>query len=952
MSTVIQRSFAGGEIAPALYARVDISKYQTGLRTLRNFFVMRHGGATNRPGTRFIGEVDDSSRVSRLIPFIFSQTVTYIIELAHKKARFIQDGSYIYETAVTITGITAADPAVVTTSASHGYSTDDEVYISGVSGMTEVNGRSFKITVLTGTTFSLQLMDNSTDFDASGFSAGTGGSSEKLYEVDTVYAEDQLFDVQYIQSADVMTLVHPYYAPRELSRTSSTSWSFSDITIAPSIGKPTSVSASGGPAGSKSFTYVVTTIAADTLEESLQSDSDTISSVDTPTAADPITISWNGPSGDIQEYNVYKQVNGIYYLLGVAGVAGSFDDIGQDVDTTITPPVASTPFAPDTVPISGITQADPGVFTYTGDDKLSDGDEGVFTDIGGMTEINSIVYTVTNLNTGANTFELLDSDGNPLDTSGFTAYTSGGSFTQIGEYPSTVTYYQQRLTFANSVDFPEKIWTSRIGQFKNFTKSSPLQDDDAITFQIAGRQVNKVKHLLDLQKLVVFTESGEWSVDGDESGILRPTSVNPQQQSYYGANNMQPIPIGKSALFVQARGSVVRDLGYEFSSDGYSGNDLTIFSAHLFDDYSLSDWAYQQIPHSVVWVVRSDGSLLALTYVREQALLAWSRHDFEGGEVESVASVPEGDEDALYVIVKRTIDGSTKRYIERFYTRNITEIVDAKFLDSYLSYDGRHTGSTTMTLSGGTNWTFDETLTLTASASTFTSTAFDVGNAVHLTGSDGTIIRCTITGYTSGTVVSVTPHKTVPASMRSTAISTWSYAVDEVSGLWHLEGEDVSVFADGFVAASPNNASYETVTVSDGSITLDKPYAVIHVGLPYISDVETLNIDTLNGETLTDKNKNIQNVTVFVEESRGIWAGPKPPSDDSTDPLENLREYKLRNNESYDSPPSLITDSVEVNITPEWNGNGRVFIRQVDPIPLSVLAIAPAGFLPFRGGGG
>lgn len=944
MATVIQRSFSGGEIAPALYARVDISKYQTGLRTLRNFFVMRHGGATNRPGTKFVGEVNNSSQVSRLIPFVFSQTVTYILEFADKKVRFIRNGAYITETATTISSVTQADPAVVTTSSAHGYSSDDEVAISGISGMTELNGRNFKITVLSSTTFSLKYMDG-TDVDSSAFTAySSGGSAEKVYEVDTVYAEDQLFDVQFIQSADVMTLVHPYYAPKELSRTSATSWTFTDITIAPSISAPSGVGSSGGPSGSKSFTYVVTSIKEETLEESLVSSETTRSSVDTPTAASPITVSWSAVTG-AQEYNVYKKQNGVYYLLGVAG-STSFEDIGAETDTTITAPINVDVFNATSSSITGITQADPAVVTYSGSDVWSNGDEVIITGVVGMTEINSVPYLVANLNTGSNTFELTDLDGNDIDASGFTAYSSGGTVTKIGAYPSTVTYYQQRLSFANSEDFPEKIWTSKIGQFKNFTKSSPIQDDDAITFQIAGRQVNEVKHLIDLSQLVVFTQSGEWTVGGDDSGILRPTSINPKQQSYYGANKMQPIPIGKSALYVQARGSVVRDLGYEFSVDGYSGNDLTIFSAHLFDDYSLSDWAYQQIPHSVVWVVRSDGTLLALTYVREQSLIAWSRHDFDGGTVESVASVPEGDEDALYVIVKRTIDGSTKRYVERFYTRNITNIVDAKFMDSYLTYDGRNTSSTTMTLTSAGGWTYTDTLTLTASSSYFTSD--DVGNQIHLTGSDGTLIRFTIGAYSSGTVVTGTAHKTVPASMQSTAISSWSRAVDEVTGLWHIEGEQVSVFADGFVAASPNNASYSTVTVANGAITLDKPYSVIHVGLPYLADIETLNIDTLQSETLTDKDKNVQNVTVFVEESRGIWAGPEPPTSDTSDPLENLTEYKLRNDEGYDSPVELKTDSVNVNITSEWNSGGRVFIRQVDPVPLSVLAIAPAGYLPFR----
>lgn len=268
-------------------------------------------------------------------------------------------------------------------------------------------------------------------------------------------------------------------------------------------------------------------------------------------------------------------------------------------------------------------------------------------------------------------------------------------------------------------------------------------------------------------------------------------------------------------------------------------------------------------------------------------------------------------------------------------------------MDSYLSYDGRNTNTShTMTLSGGTNWTYDETLTLTSSTSYFAST--DVGNSIHITGTDGTIVRCEITAYTSGTVVSAQPNKTVPVAMRSTALSVWSKAVDELSGLWHLEGETVSVFGDGFVVSSPNNASYETVTVAKGQITLSQSYAVIHVGLPITADIETLDIDTGSGETLVERNKLINTVTLYVESSRGGFVGGAPPSDDTTDPLEGLTEFKMRNNEGYDESINLRTGKHDVIIESRWNSNGRVFIRQVDPLPLKILSIAPAGAIPFR----
>jgi hypothetical protein len=185
--------------------------------------------------------------------------------------------------------------------------------------------------------------------------------------------------------------------------------------------------------------------------------------------------------------------------------------------------------------------------------------------------------------------------------------------------------------------------------------------------------------------------------------------------------------------------------------------------------------------------------------------------------------------------------------------------------------------------------------------------------------------------------------------MQAAAITDWARAVDQIKGIWHLDGEDVSIFADGFVVANPNNDAYDVRTVTDGILTLDKPYAVIHIGLPYTSDIETLNIDTAQGETISDKSKLVTKVTLFVEDSRGVWVGPKPPVDEATDFLSGLTEVKVRNDEGYDEPVDLRTGTIDVNIQSEWNSNGRVFIRQTDPLPLSVLAVAPAGLYPFRG---
>lgn len=945
MATITQRSFAGGELSPSLYARVDVAKYQIALRTLRNFFVMRHGGAANRPGTKFICEVKDSTDSVRLIPFIFNTDQTYVLEFGDQYIRVIKSGVQQREASKTITGITQADPAVVSIT-SHGYSNGDEVYISGVSGMIEVNKRSFKVAGVTANTFEIQTMDG-VDLDSSGYTAySSGGTAEKVYEISTPYVSSDLSTLQFVQSADVITIVHPSYEPRTLSRTGDTSWILSLLQTEPTIAGPSNIAFSSGPSGSITLKYKVTAIKEDTLEESYAGlgPAKTITGI---TQSDPAVVSStshgfaNGDVVYIDGVVGMTEVNGLEFVVNNVG-ANDFelqDKNGNDIDSSAYTAYSSggsayLTFIKKTSGAEGSTST-PNVLTWDHVDGAKE--YNVYRELNGVFGLIGIA--------GSNTFNDVSFDIDTTDTPPI----DRNLFLDAGDFPSAITYYQQRLILANTNNEPEKIFGSRTGRFTNFTTTSPLQSDDAVTFTLASRQVNSVRHLIDLGRLVVLTQSGEWAVNGDGSGVLTPFDINARQYSYNGASTLSPIVVGGTAIYVQARGNIVRDLDFDYTVEGYRGTDLTIYSSHLVDGYSLVDWNYAQIPHQIVWAVRNDGVLLGLTYSKEQQMLAWHRHDTYNGAIENVVSVPEGNEDVVYWVVKRTIGSSTYKYIERMGSRfiNETAVEDATFMDSFVTYDGRNKSATTMTLSGGTDWTYEEDLTLTASASYFAST--DVGDQIHITGVDGSILRCSITAYSSSTVVTVRSNKTVPAAMRSTAFTTWSKALNTVDGLWHLEGEDVSIFGDAFVISNPNNDAYEVVTVFDGKVTLSEYYAVIHVGLPITADIETLNIDTAQAETLADKKMIVNGVTVFVEKTRGLWVGGAPPPDETSDFLGGLTEIKIRETEAMDDPVALRTGLMDVNIESTWNSNGRVFLRQTDPVPAAILAIAPAGLFPIRG---
>lgn len=898
MPTLAQRNFSSGEVTTSLYARTDIAQYFTGLMTCLNFFIKKHGGAQNRPGTQYTCSVKTAEKKIKFIPFIFNSDQTYMLEFGDQYMRVIRNGAQ-----VTVSGVSAYDSGTA-------YVVGNLVASGGVNYYCIKDGTGQ--TPASSPTYWYPL-------------------SGDIYEIPTPYLEADLPTLQYNQSGDVITLTHPSYAVRELARSGHTTWTLTAVTFAPSISTPAGLASNAS--GTAQY-YVVTAIKSETYEESLPTDP-------VGSSSETSTLTWTAVPG-AQEYNVYKKKAGVYGFIGVASNP-SFTDASIAPDTADTPPNKRNPFAVTPIATVSINAAGTG---YAVGDILT------ITQTGG----SSGKVRVDSVNAGAVTaISIVDygegyAVANGLSTTGGTGTGCKINILTVttNNFPSVSSYYQQRQMFANINSDTEKVWGSKSANFKNMSVSSPLQDDDAVTFPVRGRQVNSVKHMINLGKLIVMTSGAEWVINGDQAGILRAGEVNPVEQSYNGCSYLRPIIINDTALYVQARQNIVRDLKYQIGadgSDGYQGTDITIMSTHLFEKFTLMDWAFTQTPNPIAWIVRSDGVLLGLTYLREHKIFAWHRHQFQDGEVEAVGSVPEGTEDVLYLCIKRTINGSVVRYIERMNSRRIDDIVDAVFMDSALTYDGRNTGATTMALSGS-GWLYTDSLTLTASQAFFS--AGDVGNEIHITGSDGEVLRCRITEYTSSTVVTVKPHKTVPTAMRTGSTTNWAKAVDTISGLSHLEGEDLSILGDGFVIASPNNASYVVKTVSSATVNLDKCYAVVHAGLPYMSDIETLDIDAPQGETISDKMKIVSGVTVFVEESRGIFAGPKPPSDDDADPLEGLYEYKARSNEGYDDPVSMKTGQAYISTKSEWNNNGRVFIRQVDPLPLSILAVMPKITAPFK----
>ncbi len=272
-------------------------------------------------------------------------------------------------------------------------------------------------------------------------------------------------------------------------------------------------------------------------------------------------------------------------------------------------------------------------------------------------------------------------------------------------YPATVTFFEQRLVFGGSNNNPQTLWFSKNGDYDNFTVGT--NDDDALIYTIASTQVNNIRYLSSTRVLTVGTSGGEYVVTTTNDGPVTPTTTLIRKYSNYGSANIEPIQVADVTLFLQRGLRKIREFRFvgDVNTSGYQAPDLTILAEHITEN-GLSQFAFQQEPDSIVWAVRNDGVLLGMTYRREENVVAWHKHKLGGtytgthesfssatyahGMVESIATLPsDSGEDELYMVVKRTINSQTKRYIERMKPFDFgTTTAAVFFVDSGLSYSG------------------------------------------------------------------------------------------------------------------------------------------------------------------------------------------------------------------------------------------------------------------------
>lgn len=1041
MPTTVQPAFSKGEISPALYGRIDSDLYHTGLRRARNIVIPTFGGAQNRAGTKYIGEIKNQSQGARLASFKFNETDSYILEFGHQYIRFIRGDSYVMS-----------------------------------------------------------------------------GSSK--YEVATPYAYADVKDLKFAQLADVVTIVHSSYAPRELKRFGHDNWTLTEINFNSEQSAPTNVSARVLKQGSGTTTAKYTITATNpNNEESLVGLGSQKFSISAITRTDPAAITLNLDSSDSENedslqgdviYGLDGEQNKVYRLDSLDGtwteisqlvefsstfnvdssnqansngglavtrggtfyysnddyvfeadltdtewalkyigsnttsVSGltydeenetlyaarigststvviEFTDLDSGVNNSNTSQVANLGNLPssrvalsilkksdDTYWTSAIDKASGGTLylyshaggssdswaeeaTYSlgwttspiiagatgGLAELSSGDlivsmirtgsstldEGVFLrysggafttltptfpsslnkmialavvssapstegsqgntgiiqigdtievkNVAGMTELNDNRYTITGYTES--------SDGVPTitineDTSSYNAYTSGGNiyptfyrlfntsdsepqveitwatttgvsfysvyrdlgggygllgttqgtrfvdnfvladttlkprvgrnpFKATTEYPSAVGYYQQRQVFGGSTDEPDTMYFSQTGQFRNFSESSPPLAADAITATLADGKINRIKHFVYLKDLVVLTEGSTWKVFGQQ-GVISPLTFSAEAQTEIGSSNIPPVILEGLLMYVKDNNSELVNVVYSREREAYVPRSPTLVSQHLFEGREIVAMTTLNAPYVRLFCVLGNGDCAVMSYDRSEGFVAWTLWTTDG-EFEDVVSVriQNSTEDGAYFIVKRTINGATRRYVERTEPRLFDSLNDSFFVDC---------------------------------GQTFTN-------------------------------------------------------VSNITGLNHLAGEQVAVLQDG----TPSTGT----VASDGTLALGASYSKVHVGLPYVAEIETLDLDGVN-HTLEGREKSLVSIGLWFKDSVGpnkiatITENQITPQDNSIKTLE--RGLRTESNTS-----GLFTGKSRISVNSGWGDNVRIRLTQDKPLPMHVLAISP-----------
>ena len=839
------------------------------------------------------------------------------------------------------------------------FNTGDWLYLLGTA--TPLDGRTVVLQEISPNVFGLYDVFG-VPIDSSAYPVYTsGGTAARVYTLATPWGEQDLPWLKITQSADDMSIccvnqeTSTEYPAYDLARVTYSDWMLTELLTGPTVAPPATTSAATSSAGSLDYQYVVTAVSSDGTESVASPIAEVDSAVNITATAGQITITWSAVPG-VNEYNVYKATPGYTTppppgsLFGFAGSAygTQFHDTNIVADFAQVPPLHQNPFARGQVIGLGITA-------------------------GGAT-ITVLNYTINTLTGSGAILELIVVSGvlvgyivqnagrdySPNDTITFTG-TAGTLPTatltvgaESGTYPAVPFYFQERRGYAYTLNNPDTYWLSQPGSYTNFDYRIPTIDSDSITGTPWAQEVNGVQFCVPMPGgLVVLTGLSAWQLSGNAGAgsPITPSAQTATAQAYNGCSALiPPLRLENYILYVQAKGSIYRLLSYNFFTNIYTGSDQTIYSPHLFNNYSVVSHAYCEEPFKVIWSIRNDGVMLSNTFLPSQEVNAWTRHDTQGLFV-SNCSVTEPPVDALYVATQRTINGQTSYMIERFDNRLWSTTEDCWCVDAALNLPqptpaadisasattGGLTGFTGLV--GGQNYGPQSygvvsdvgggpgngaTVALTINAGSITSltfptpgqlyanpqvsvydpsgqgsgfsavcvvndtTTFDTDAAVFSAGSIGDVIRM------NGGKAVITAYNS-PTEVVATVISPFVSGVFPLlapAGSWTMTTPTATLgglwhLAGAAVTGTADGSPFNAITVAlDGTLTLPTPASQVLAGLSFPVQVQSVYQQDSGGATVQGRRKKDPALTARVELSWGFAMGSNQVDGSTLSPLQ------------------------------------------------------------------
>lgn len=970
---ITQKSFSSGIISPLADFRSDSDQYKQGIKQGSNVVLDTRGAARKRPGFRRAAKVKTSSNNSRFIKFRYSNTVSHTIEVGNQYMRFYNaSGQILNSTTHTVTNITESSAGVteITTSSSHGLSVGQQIYLSGVvSNYNAINSTNepYVITYSSGSTLRFAL-----DLPAD-FTYTSGGTVSIPYEISSPYTIAQVDDISYVQSGSDIYLFHSAVAPYTLTRESDASWTLEASVISPVPTyepgyTPNTTLTPGATSGTGvSFTAGASTFLGADVGRQLMNLSGAGVAVITSVSSATVAV-----ADIIEAFPSTSAITATNWKMDLSPICDlTFDGIQKGsivrVRSTYVEGTLGTP-----ITISGVTQANPAVVT-TATHGLVDGNKVVVQDIVGMTQINDRIFTIDVAST--TTFSLLGEN-----SSAYTAYGSGGRVRQVFTdikldafrstdvdsyiianggvlkiteyisatevkavilktlntadatsgwslesptwsasrgYPSTGTTFESRLWVGGTTAQPKTIWSSAIGDFLDFGVGPDEEDALDITIVSDG----PIQWLSASRDLIIGCTDAEYSLNSPTDTTITSTSIKQLARTFYGSDQQQPLTAGYELIYLQAANTKIRTFGYDYTRDGYLSEELTYLINTLTAD-GIVELAYLKTPTPTIYAVTNDGQLLCGIYDKEKKIIGWTNFETDG-YFERVSVVESSDGDILYTQVRRIINGSTVRSIERL---NLGFGFDSDmdgFSDCYAVYSSSLTVSS---ISLGSTTTFTVTAhgltdgdTIVIKGITDELEADQDSSKSLLSTLNGTVYTVDSTGTDTFTIKDEDGNLVSTATYNSYTSAGYVYKrVTTLTNLRHLEGKVVNILADGAVQPSE--------TVVDGTITIDEPAGEVVIGLPYTMTLETLDAEYDIG-------------VGSMQDQKANWVDPRLKLYQSSLPTLNSNILPSRDSSDLmNVKPGLYTGYAAYG-SQNFKVGTSVTITSSEPLPVNILGI-------------